>query len=94
LAFDVENSQSATANLTVSEAAASGWRVTVDGAAAPLAPSDPALLGVSVPTGRHQVRFRFHRPLVDWLRSIEGVVSACAAVWLLALALRVPRPNA
>ena len=94
LAFDVENSQSANANFTVSEAAAPGWRVTVDGAAAPLAPSDPALLGVSVPPGRHQVRFRFHRPLVAWLRSIEGVVAACAAIWLLVFALRDPRTSA
>jgi len=94
LTFVVENTGSATANFTVSEAAASGWRVTVDGTAAPLTPSDPALIGVSVPGGRHQVRFRFHRPLVDWLRSIEGVVSACAAVLLLALALRDPRTSA
>jgi hypothetical protein len=36
-----------------------GWRVTVDGAPAPLLRADYALRGVALPAGHHRVEFRF-----------------------------------
>ena len=61
-----------------------GWRVTVDGAAAPLLRADYAFRGVALPAGRHVVEFTFSsRPaaLGLWL-SLLGLV-ALAAVGLI-----------
>jgi uncharacterized membrane protein YfhO len=45
--------------LVMSDAWYPGWRVTVDGAAAPLLRADYALRGVALPAGRHIVELTF-----------------------------------
>ncbi|HEX8953963.1 MAG TPA: YfhO family protein, partial [Polyangia bacterium] len=45
--------------LVLSDAWYPGWRVTVDGAAAPLLRADYALRGVALPAGRHVVELTF-----------------------------------
>ena len=53
-----------------------GWRVTVDGVAAPLLRTDYALRGVFVPAGTHQVTFRF-QPLPLYLGlALAGITLA------------------
>jgi uncharacterized membrane protein YfhO len=59
--------------LVLSDAWYPGWRVTVDGAPAPLLRADYALRGVALPAGRHVVEFTFRsRPaqLGLWLSAV------------------------
>lgn len=63
-----------------------GWSATVDGTSVPLHAVDGPLMGVMVPPGEHEVRFRFRPVLVS-----VGTVAAAAALggaWLIVLALR------
>jgi hypothetical protein len=56
----VVEAEAATAGvLVLSDAWYPGWRVTVDGAPAPLLRADYALRGVALPAGRHVVEFTF-----------------------------------
>jgi hypothetical protein len=57
--MEVETEARAPAFLVTSDAYYPGWRATVDGAPAHLYQTDFALRGVSVPPGRHVVRFEF-----------------------------------
>ncbi len=75
-AIDVTVTGSAPGILSVSEQLADGWRVTVDGVRAPLVEVDGMLLGVEVPAGTHEVRFRYQP---DGLRAALAV-SGLAAV--------------
>jgi hypothetical protein len=60
-----------------------GWRVTVDGAPAPLLRADYALRGVALPAGHHVVEYTFRsRPTVIGL-----VVSALGVLLLVAIAV-------
>ncbi len=66
--------------LVFSEVWHPGWRATIDGAPAPIARADVALMAVAVPPGAHRVSLAFHDPWVG-----RGVgVSALAALGLAA----------
>ena len=58
--------------LVFSDAWYPGWRVTVDGAPAPLLRADYALRGVALPAGRHVVEFTFRsRPAAARPRALR-----------------------
>jgi hypothetical protein len=59
--------------VVVSETAAPGWRVTVDGVDAPIELVDGTLLGVVVPAGKSRVAFRYSEPLLGIGATITGL---------------------
>lgn len=89
LRMSVENSQPRPVPLAISEGLHDGWRVSIDGATARLSPAHDAFLGVVVPPGRHEVSFRFHLPVAGPFRTVEALFFGFAAVFFLAVAVRV-----
>jgi hypothetical protein len=68
--------------LVVSDTFDPGWMVTVDGKPGRLVQTDYVLRGVSLPPGRHDVRFEF-RPRLSWVATALSAL-ATAAVGLIA----------
>lgn len=70
--------------LVLSEAWYPGWRVTVDGAPAPLLRADYALRAVALPAGTHTVEFRFSsRPVrLGLVLSALGLLLLGALAWI------------
>ena len=65
-----------------------GWRVTIDGEAVPIAPTDPdGLIAFDVPAGRHTVRVRFAETPVRLTADVISILSLVALV----AAMLVPR---
>lgn len=62
--------------LVLADAMARGWRVTVDGAPAPITPANYLFRGVPLPAGRHLVRFEYRPPGFYAGAAISGVASA------------------
>jgi hypothetical protein len=65
--------------LVLADTIQSGWRVSVDGVAAPLVPADHAFAAVAVGPGSHTVRFYYPGPL----RGAGALISALTALALL-----------
>jgi hypothetical protein len=65
------------------------WRATIDGRQVPIEPARIAYQAVTVPAGRHVVRWTYSNPLILW----SGVVSAAAWLALTILTLRRRRPR-
>ncbi len=66
-----------------------GWRVTVDGAPVPIAPTEPdGLISFDVPAGRHTVRVRFGETP---LRLAADAISCISLAALLILTIHYPR---
>jgi len=64
-----------------------GWRVTVDGEPAPVAPTDPdGLISFDVPAGRHTIRVRFGETP---LRLFADALSLLSLLALLTLTIRL-----
>ena len=61
-----------------------GWRLTLDGSAAPLQPFNHAFLGFQVPSGRHEARLRY-RPDSFVVGSAVSTGTALLAASLLLL---------
>ncbi|HEY7066753.1 MAG TPA: YfhO family protein [Chloroflexota bacterium] len=76
--------------LVLLEAWHPGWQALVDGEDARVYPADHAFMGVALPPGSHQVRFRF-RSL--WWGVGLVVMLATAAAMSLVVALRALRPT-
>jgi len=69
--------------LVISESSYPGWRVTVDGAAAPLESAADGLLAVTLPAGTHRVIAEF-RPLTVYLglaAAVVGLLVLMAGAW-------------
>ncbi|HEX2513736.1 MAG TPA: YfhO family protein, partial [Chloroflexota bacterium] len=71
--------------LVVSEAAAPGWRATVDGRPASLYTANGGLQAVAVPAGRHQVALRYLPQSVVLGAGISGAAWALLLGWALIL---------
>jgi uncharacterized membrane protein YfhO len=64
-----------------------GWRAYQDGRAAPVLKVDAGLLGVVLDAGEHEVKLRYHIPLV-----FAGMAVTCVSLLILAASLwRWPR---
>ena len=61
-----------------------GWRLTLDGSAAPLLPFNHAFLGFQVPAGRHEARLRYCPASFV----VGGAVSAATALLVAGLGMR------
>jgi hypothetical protein len=61
-----------------------GWRATVDGASAPVLPTNHLFRGVAAPAGSHRIRFTYE-PLSVYVGAVASVVGwlAIAALYLL-----------
>jgi hypothetical protein len=64
-----------------------GWTATVDGAPAPILPTNHLFRGVPAPAGTHRIRFAYRPRSV----ALGAVVSALAALGLAVMALRARR---
>jgi hypothetical protein len=82
-----DNPQPASTPVIVSEAFHPDWSVSVDGLPSAVVPGNIAFLGTDIPAGRHQVEFRFHSPVTGPLRTVEGLLGALAALWLIVMSL-------
>ncbi len=71
--------------LVVSEAAAPGWRATVDGRPVSLYTANGGLQAVAVPAGRHQVALRYLPQSVVLGAGISGAALALLLGWALIL---------
>jgi membrane protein YfhO len=82
--MEVETDTSEPAFLVTSDVFYPGWRATVDGAPTPIFQTNYALRGVSVPAGRHVVRFEF-RPtslfLGAGISALSFLLLAGCAFW-------------
>jgi uncharacterized membrane protein YfhO len=83
--IEAEVETAATAILATSQPAIPGWRLTLDGAAAPqlMRRINGAFLGVAVPAGRHRVLLRYAP--ASW--SVGLFLAACGAVTMTLLLL-------
>ncbi len=60
-----------------------GWRVRLDGRAAPLVTVDSVLMGTPLPKGKHTVEFLYHpRGLVIGRVISFLALAVCAGLWL------------
>jgi hypothetical protein len=57
-----------------------GWTATIDGEEAPIHAVDGPFMGVCVPPGEHEVRFRY-RPLLVWVGT-AAALTALGGAWL------------
>jgi uncharacterized membrane protein YfhO len=64
------------------------WKVSVDGKPAPLLRCNFIMRGVQVPTGDHQIEFRFAPPVKGLYLSLAGIVLALGLVGFLAFSKR------
>jgi len=83
--MEVESETTEPAFLVTSDVFYPGWRAKVDGAPTPLFQTDYALRGVSVPAGRHVVRFEFHPSSLFYgacISSLSLLVLVGCAFWL------------
>lgn len=68
--------------LLLADLMAPGWRVTVNGEAAPILVADHVLRAVALPAGSHEVRFEYHDPAFarGLALALAGLVVALALV--------------
>lgn len=67
--------------LVFSEVWHPGWRATIDGAPAPIARANVALMAVAVPPGAHRVSLAFHDPSVDRGVAVSALAALGLAAW-------------
>jgi hypothetical protein len=82
----IETRSTSAGLLVVSEIYESGWRAYVDGASAPILPTDHALQGIPLPAGEHVVELRYEPTSLRAGLAISGVAGAMmlvafAAAW-------------
>jgi len=80
---EVEAELNAAGLLVLADSYYPGWVASVDGAPAPIYPTNHLFRGVPVPAGRHRVRFEY-RPISLWAGAAASGISAL----LFALAIR------
>ncbi|MBK7246533.1 MAG: hypothetical protein IPI05_02555 [Flavobacteriales bacterium] len=51
-----------------------GWTATVDGVPADILRANIAFFGIVLPAGKHELQFRFEKPVVPWLLGISLLV--------------------
>jgi hypothetical protein len=75
--YHVQYTASADSLLRIAVPYYPGWNAAVDGVGTPVVPADEALMGVFVPSGRHELTFRFQSPRfrVGLVLSVSGVIS-------------------
>jgi hypothetical protein len=84
-ALTIETNAAAPGLLVVSEVYESGWKASVDGAAAPVLATDHALRGVSIPAGAHTVELRY-QPLSLTIGMPVSLITAAAVFLVLVVA--------
>jgi hypothetical protein len=92
LALDVDASRGGL--LFLSEVYHPNWHAYVDGREVPVLRTDAAFRGVSVPAGRHRVRFVYRSPAYDvgrWLSAVTLVLVLGAVGWLVGRRRRIER---
>jgi uncharacterized membrane protein YfhO len=71
-----------------------GWRATVDGQAAAVAPDPPnGLIGLTLAPGEHEVRLRFGPTPIRTLAALLTVVSLVAVLGLFWVERKMRRPD-
>ena len=59
--------------LVTSETDYPGWRAWIDGTEAPVVRTNVAFRGLSIPSGRHQVVFRFRPVILLWSAALSAI---------------------
>ena len=71
-----------------------GWKATIDGKEAPIYRVDYTLRALSVPAGKHEIRFVFEPQIVKTGSSLSLVGAILLIVWLIGgIVLQVRKPK-